>query len=325
MAKTATGVDIGLRTCKFIRGQYKGNTFHATEFGVENYETDELGAGWEWADLGFKPLAARVGLSGRDVNIRYTRVPRVPDWQLRNLMRFEVSEIGDQSGVGVSSDFNLLPEMPEIEGEDIVLLAMARENLLEKHMDGLAAVGGKLDAFSPNAVALYNAWLRYGVVQEDTVLVANIGHDNLDVAIARGPDLLFARNLSGGSRLFEDAIAQRFSVGSKKAEEIKIEMATLAPNAQYADANAEKASRAILGAAGQLLSLLQSTVLFCKSSPTVACDIAIRSTDCWATTSRTPWTGRGASSPGPCASALTNSSTSRGCLRTRRSTRRSRR
>ena len=265
MARSVTGVDLGLRTAKFIRGAYKGNTFHVSDFAVVKLTSKEIADGWDACQIGFKPTSARVGLTGRDVNIRYTRVPRVPDWQLRNLMRFEVEEIGDQSGAGVASDFNLLPELPEIEGEDVVLLAMARENLLEGHLAGLEKLGGKLDAFSPNAVALYNAFLRFGVVQDEITLIANVGYDNLDVVIARGPDLLFARNLTGGSRLFEDAIAQRFSIGAQKACEIKETLVDLDPAARFADPNAEKASRAVLGAAGQLLSLLQSTVLFCKS------------------------------------------------------------
>jgi len=270
MARVATGIDMGLRTAKFIRGTFKGNTFHVKDFAVTRVESTEVTDGWATVDPGFTPTAARVGLSGRDVNVRYTRVPRVPDWQLRNLMRFEVEEIGDQSGTGVASDFNLLPEIPEIEGEDVVLLAMARESLLEAHASGLAKLGGKLDSFAPNSLALYNAFVRYGVVDDDTVLLANIGHDNLDLVIARGPDLLFARNLSGGSRLFEDAIAQRFGVSPRKAAEIKTTMATLEPGASYSDPNEEKASRSILGAAGQLLSLLQSAVLFCKTQVKVS-------------------------------------------------------
>jgi Tfp pilus assembly PilM family ATPase len=227
MARTVTGVDIGLRTAKFLRGSWKGKTLSLTGFAVTPLRSREITEGWAAIELGFKPVNARVGLTGRDVNIRYTRAPRVPDWQLRNLMRFEVEEIGEQAGAGVGSDFNLLPPLPEIEGEDVVLLAMARESLLDAHLSGLTSLGGKLDAFSPNAVALYNAWLRFGVIGDETVLLANIGHDNVDVAIVRGPDLLFARNLTGGSRLFEEALSQRLGVSSEKAAEIKETLVTL--------------------------------------------------------------------------------------------------
>lgn len=256
---------MGSRSVKAVRGYAKGNTFVVTDFAVRPVVAPELTDGWKGLALPFKPGEARIGLSGRDVNVRYVRVPRVPDWQLRKLMRFEVEEIGGQSGAEVASDFNLLPELPEIEGEDVCLLAMARESLLEAHAEGLARTGGKLDAFTPNSIALYNAFLRFGVVEDEVVLLANIGWDNTDVVIARGPDLIFARNLSGGSRLFDDAIAQRLDVSEPKAVDMKERLVDLDPGARFADPNAERATRAAQAAAGQLLSLLQSAVLFSKS------------------------------------------------------------
>lgn len=265
MPRTVTGLDMGSRTVKAVRGYAKGNTFVVTDFAVASVVAPELADGWKGLALPFKPGDSRVGLSGRDVNVRYVRVPRVPDWQLRKLMRFEVEEIGGQSGAEVASDFNLLPELPEIEGEDVCLLAMARESLLEAHAAGLARVGGKLDAFTPNAIALYNAFLRFGVVEDEVVLLANVGWDNTDVVIARGPDLIFARNLSGGSRLVDDAIAQRLDVSAAKAVDLKERLVDLDPGARFADPNAERASRAAQAAAGQILSLLQSAVLFSKS------------------------------------------------------------
>ncbi len=265
MPRTVTGLDMGSRTVKAVRGYTKGNTFVVTDFAVVSVIAPELVDGWKGLALPFKPTDARVGLSGRDVNVRYVRVPRVPDWQLKKLMRFEVEEIGGQSGAEVASDWNLLPELPEVEGEDVALLAMARESLLEAHAAGLARLGGKLDAFTPNAIALYNAFLRFGAVQDEVVLLANIGWDNTDVVIARGPDLLFARNLSGGSRLFDDAIAQRLDLSAAKAVDFKERLVDLDPAARFTDPNAERATRAAQAAAGQLLSLLQSAVLFSKA------------------------------------------------------------
>ena len=121
MAKSVTGIDVGSRTAIALRGEVKGNTFAVSHFAVAPGGYAELAQA-----MTFKPGAARVGLSGPELNIRYTRVPRVPDWQLRKLMRFEVEEVGGSSGSEVASDYNVLPEMPEIEGEDVVLLSMAK-------------------------------------------------------------------------------------------------------------------------------------------------------------------------------------------------------
>lgn len=265
MAQIPTGIDIGARSARFLRGRFEKASFVVHGYHACATGGSDIGARWSACDVPFAPKPARIGVTGRDVNVRYTQVPRVPDWQLRNLMRFEVEEIGEQSGSGLASDFNLLPPLPEIEGEDVVLLAMAREALLEEHMAGLAARGGALDAFTPNAVALYNAHVRFNVVEDEVVLVACIGHESTDVVIARGVDLLFARNLSGGSKLFDDAIAQKLSVSASRARELKERHATLDPGARQSDPDAERVARAVSGAAGQLLSLLQSSVVFAKS------------------------------------------------------------
>ncbi|MEM8713265.1 MAG: pilus assembly protein PilM [Planctomycetota bacterium] len=265
MAKTATGIDIGARSAIALRGAWKGGTFHVANVSVGENAIGDLGSGWSSLAPDFKLGRSRVGISGREVNVRYTRVPAVPDWQLRNLMKFEVQEIGDQSGADVASDFNLLPRPPEIDGEDVVLLAMSRETLLEEHQSGLAASGGALEAFSPSSIALYNAFVRYGVVQDDTVLIANSGHETTDVVLVRGADLLFARNLTGGSKLFDDALASRLGMDEATAESVKIEHVDLTPGARPRSAEGEKATRTVMGAAGQLTSLLQSAVMFCKT------------------------------------------------------------
>lgn len=265
MAKTSIGVDVGSRTSIALKGAWKGGTFHVAGVAVAGNSAGDVGSGWASLRPDFKLGGARVGISGRDVNVRYTRVPEVPDWQLRNLMRFEVQEIGDQSGADVASDFNLLPRPPEIVGEDVVLLAMCRETLLDDHLEGLSQAGGTVDAFSPASIALYNAFVRYGVVQDDTVLVANIGHDSTDVVLVRGADLLFARNLTGGAGLFDEALMQRLGYDEVRAEQTKIDHVDLAPAARHGSAEGEKATRAVLAAAGQLMSLLQSSVMFCKS------------------------------------------------------------
>ena len=255
-----SGVDVGTAGAKWLTGELSGSTFVVRGFALGENEDGSIAGGWD-ALAGAKLGSVRVGLNGRDLNVLYTRVPRLPDWQLRRLMRFETDEIGGQSESEVASDFNVLPEMAEIEGEDVVLLALARESLLAEHMDGLSAVGGKLDAFTPNALGLYNAFLRYGVIEDETVLLADIGHENLNVVLVRGADLVFARTLTGGSRLFDKALAERFGLDETRARAYKISEGTL-DVARAKDPNQEKAARALAAPAGQILSLLQSAVVF---------------------------------------------------------------
>ena len=52
---------------------------------------------------GVKAGEAMLGLTGRDLIIRYTHVPPVPDWRLGMLMKFEIEEVSEQSGGEVSA------------------------------------------------------------------------------------------------------------------------------------------------------------------------------------------------------------------------------
>jgi type IV pilus assembly protein PilM len=265
MPRTCTGVDVGHRSAVFLRGHAKGDTFVVSDYAYGAHRAADAAQAWEQVEVDFKPSAARIGVTGREVNIRYSRVPRLADWQLRKLMRFEVAEVGGSSETALAADFNVLPEMPEIEGEHVVLLAMARESLLAEQLAGLEALGGTLDAFTPNAVALYNAWLRFGVVLDDTVLIANLGHENTDVVLVRGADLVFARNLSGGAKAFDEAIAARLDCDLERAEALKCQQVDLTPGARPVEGLPAKATQACLGPAGQILGLLQSTLAFAKS------------------------------------------------------------
>ena len=54
MARTVTGVDIGTRTARFLRGAWKGNTFHATGFAVAEHGERDLAGAWAAAAPPFK-------------------------------------------------------------------------------------------------------------------------------------------------------------------------------------------------------------------------------------------------------------------------------
>jgi type IV pilus assembly protein PilM len=215
------------------------------------------------------PLKGVVcGLAGRDMTLRYTQVPPSPDWQLRNLMALEIQELSSQSGDQLSADYNLLPVVDEEAESETVLMALARNEALERVNELVTEAGGTISAHVPNCIAIYNAYLRAGPVEEDAVVcLANIGHETMDIALVKGVDLLFARNLSGGGRVLNDAITAAFNVSARKAETLKKDLLDLDPDSRgrYASGQAEKVTMAAGGAANMLSSAIQSSVAFCKS------------------------------------------------------------
>lgn len=216
------------------------------------------------------PLRDTVaGLSGRDMVLRYTQVPPSPDWQLRNLMELEIQDLASQSGGELSADYNLLAIEDEEGGMETVLMALARNEALERVAAIVRAAGGSVAGHVPDCIALYNAYLRSAPIEDEdeVVCLANLGRETTDIAIVRGSDLLFARNLGSGGKVLDDAIAAAFNVSERKAEQLKRDLLDLDPasRGRYASGQAEKVTMAAAGAASMIVSAIQSSVAFCAN------------------------------------------------------------
>ena len=85
MASQAIGVDIGTHAAKIAVLQKKGATtravrlFRATLAGDE----DKVRFQGALARAGIRGGPALLGITGRDLIVRYTHVPHVPDWRLK--------------------------------------------------------------------------------------------------------------------------------------------------------------------------------------------------------------------------------------------------
>lgn len=261
MAKQAVSIDLGSHQKKLLVAELgKGG------LAVRRYLTFE---GEEaFAAPGIATSGAVVGLAGRDMVLRYSQVPPSPDWQLKNLMDLEIQDLAAQSGGELSADYNVLPIADEDSGMETVLMALARNDALARMTEAVQGSGGSVGAFVPNCIAIYNAYLKCGPIEDDTVVcLCNLGHETIDIALVKGTDLLFARNLSGGAKVFDDAIAGAFNVGERKAEQLKRDLLDLDPGSRgkYASGQAEKVTMAAGGAASMIVSAIQSSVAFCQS------------------------------------------------------------
>lgn len=264
MAKRASAVDIGSHSAKvLVVGDGKHGVSILRFAGVPTGEGRA-----SLADAGIPLKDTTCGLAGRDMTLRYSQVPPTPDWQLRNLMDLEIQDLAQQSGGALSADYNLLPIGDEDSGVDTVLLALAKDEALERLQGQVQAAGGGVAAFVPNCTALYNAFLRCGPVEPDAVVaLVNIGHETIDLAIVRGTDLLFARNLTSGTKGLDDAIASNFNVSGRKAEVLKKDLLDLDPQSRgnYASGQAEKVTMAAMSAATSIPAAINSSLSFCKA------------------------------------------------------------
>lgn len=267
MASKTVAIDIGSHTVRVLAARATKSGIQLQRFAVTEVDAGAVAG----AGIGIK--GAICGIAGRDMNLRYSQVPPTPDWQLRNLMDLEIQDLAQQSGGSLSADYNLLPPQDPEAGIDTVLLALAKDEALERLGGFAKQAGGSVDGFTPNCIALYNAYLKCGPVEEDTVVcLANIGHETIDIALVKGVDLLFARNLSGGGKVLDDAIAGAFNVSAEKAQSLKHELLDLDPasRGRFASGQAEKVTMAAGGAANAIVAAIQSSLAFCKAQTKLA-------------------------------------------------------
>ena len=268
MASRATAVDIGGHSAKVLVAQVGKHGVSVT--GFAGLPTGEGSVSLGEAGISLKNSVC--GLAGRDMTLRYSQVPPTPDWQLRNLMDLEIEDLAQQSGGALSADYNLLPIEDE-SGSDTVLLALAKDDALERLQDQVSNGGGTVCAFVPNCTALYNAYLKCGPVDADAVVaLVNIGHETMDLAIVRGTDLMFVRNLTSGTKGLDDAIASNFNVSTRKAEVLKKDLLDLDPASRgnYKSGQAEKVTMAAMSAATSIPAAINSSLSFCKAQTKIA-------------------------------------------------------
>jgi Tfp pilus assembly PilM family ATPase len=196
----------------------------------------------------------------------------VPDYRLEILMDFEIREVAEQSGGDVSAAYSLLDVDDATSGDNVVVVALAKNGYLKPRLDATKAAGLDVAGGVPNAVGAYWSYKENGHLRfDETVLLMHIGNENTDVAVARKGALLYARNISGGSKLFTDAIQQNMRVNFPTAEKLKITKGNLTPRGQakYRDSGEEKIANNIMGVGGHFVSAFNSTVMFAKAQTKV--------------------------------------------------------
>ncbi|MCC7138276.1 MAG: pilus assembly protein PilM [Planctomycetes bacterium] len=267
MAKSGLGVTIGSHSLRAVAVVKKGAQWAVTRAWSQRLEESLRNeAGRVLASKGFRGVPVTLGLEGRDVIIRYNAVPPVPDWRLRNLMKFEVMEVSGQSGGEVSADYRKLnlPDPDGNRGEDTVLVCLARNAYLLPLLASLEGAGLKVAGGCPRSVALFSAFSVNATYREDeTALLVHVGAQGLDLAIQRGGELLFARSATPGGLAFTQAVATAFATTEAKAETLKTTKGDVSPRGQvrYADSTAEKVANAMTATAGQVAQLIQSTLM----------------------------------------------------------------
>ncbi|MHC4599544.1 MAG: type IV pilus assembly protein PilM [Planctomycetota bacterium] len=280
MAKNmGLGIDIGAATVKAVRLERRGAGLQVTgavklttaDVPEEQYNIDPEVAGelaQHLAGAGIRTKKAAVGVSGKDLIMRYVEVPPVPQWRLKMIMDFEIGEMAGRAGGDVTSDFRLLDLAPNEAGNLIVLVALAKNAYLDRRIEVLNRV--RIGAYDllPSSLALHKAFQIQGTPPPgETTLVVDVGARNTEMVIQRDGVLLFARNVSSGGNLFTAAVSEALRVPLPEAEKIKCKHGAVTKTAilKATNIDTEAVYESLSGVASQFTALIRSSVQFCKS------------------------------------------------------------
>jgi type IV pilus assembly protein PilM len=275
MTKIGIGLDIGTDSTKVVVGRMKQDFFVPLKVAV--LRDPDGGQGSLTGFLNELKISGGImlGVTGKEMIIRYTQVTPMPDWQLKQVMGFEIDDLAIQSGGDLSADFNRLAISSTLSEDDTILLTLIKNSLLEDRMERLKGSKVSVEAFTPNAIALYNLLSQTADIHEGTSLILGIGANNMDLAIVQEGSLIFARNLSGGSNLFNQALEESFNLKPAQAEKVKKELGCIITrNSGELSAQQERVGRSLSEAAGKIYSMVQSSLMFCKAQIKVS-DLAL--------------------------------------------------
>ena len=158
--------------------------------------------------------------------VRVIEVPRMSDSELAETMKWEVERHVPFAANEVIMDFQPIerPDTPPDSQNMEVLLAVAQQDMIDRHVEMLFAGGLKPAAVDVEPLAAARSLLELGPdpYGQKTVAIVNIGATNTDIGIFRDGILAFPRTLPLAGDSLTRAIAQQMGVPDEQAEELKL-------------------------------------------------------------------------------------------------------
>jgi type IV pilus assembly protein PilM len=203
-----------------------------------------------------------VGLSGRDLNMQVQFQPSMQARNYRVMMGYELEQRRGEAA-DLYLDFCTLREPDAFFPQYLALIGIAKDSLVDDRVEVLGRAGIDVRDAVPNAFALYAAYRGAYGPEDGTVLLIDLGSDNMDLAFVRGGRLIFARNVSTGAKLFDNQVAGATGASPEEAEALKIARGTLGPATSEADQD-DEIRGPVRAAAGQLAGTITSSINHAK-------------------------------------------------------------
>ena len=202
-----------------------------------------------------------IGLNGQAASLRYNLVPPVPDWRLDLIMKYETQELAEKSGEELCFDYRKLDLAESMSEDTVCLVGFGKEGQIQPLIEEVESAGGRASMVQPNAMGLYHAFSQTMPQSQETALLVDIGETETHVVLVTAGELIFARTVNFGGRNIDETIANALSITDVQGKKLKEGIAT----GKVPEQLSGTVSVAVRSALGQVNSLLQSSITFCKA------------------------------------------------------------
>lgn len=285
---TGLGIDVGTEWIKVVQVRTSGTSVTVTGAlkiprggsSGPDLPPDMQGAlvvpetlGQELAKAGLK-RSGTLGVSGREVVLKYVATPPMPPDKLKKVIDMQVADRliagrkgADEQGPAVTYDFRLLNVPTGLKGDLVVMAGVAKNEFLFGNYGALKKAGIGLKRITPAAFGLVQAYLRTQKVQPgETVVLADVGHENTEIAILQEENLFFARSAPGGGKTFDAALDKLLKLGAARSQEFKHHRAKLYPEGSKIPSQQELQFQAALKeGADNIANAIRGAVMFCRT------------------------------------------------------------
>lgn len=177
----------------------------------------------------FKTKRAVVSLLGDDVVIRYVKLPFMSKEELKNAIKYEAEQYIPFNIDNVVLDCQILgEEIVESQKKLNCILVAAKEDAVNRIISLIGSVGLEPAVIDCDVFAIQNSYeANYGVKENETVALINIGARLVSLNIFEDGITRFARDIQFGSNMLIKDISKEFKSDFQSSEKIMIEEASI--------------------------------------------------------------------------------------------------
>jgi type IV pilus assembly protein PilM len=231
--RSLVGLDLGLGAVKAVELTERGGAYAVTGFGqiecaAEDAESRARAVQELFREGSFKTRRVAVGVSGKQVIVRYLALPRMQGDELRNAAAFEAGKYVPFPLEECVMDVKPmdLPQDRAGEGNQTALFVAARRAQIDEQLDliekaGLVAEVVDVDAFALGNALELGAAVRSEEERRKTIALIDVGASKTCLNIVSDGTSLFTREIYVAGRDFTQAVARRMNLAAQDAEDFK--------------------------------------------------------------------------------------------------------